>query len=213
MTTTVDMQTVSSWQSLDPRTRRVLVRLLLALLIALPCIAIATPPSWAPAHGWRTKNDPHYAGYSGRSWERDYGVSDGRCDRAQIGAVLGGVAGGAIGADVGRGDQRAVAIVLGTVIGATIGAEIGRRMDRTDRSCVGHALELAGPDQTVRWTNYNTGVAYQLTPRRAELTDDGCRKFRLVATGSFGLSEGRAVACPSPDGTWSLASDTRLGQR
>jgi surface antigen len=213
MTTTIDMQTVSSWQSLDPRTRRVLARVMLVLLIALPCIALATPPSWAPAHGWRAKNDPHYPGYSGRTWERDYGVSDGRCDRAQIGAVLGGVAGGVIGAEAGKGDQQAVAVVLGTVIGAAIGAEIGRRMDRTDRSCVGHALELAGPDQTIKWTNHNTGVAYQLTPKGEDISAGGCRKFRLVAAGSFGLSEGRAVACPSPDGTWSLASDTRLGQR
>ena len=53
------------------------------------------------------------------------------------------MAGGVIGAEAGKGDQRAVAIVVGTVIGAVIGAEIGRRMDRTDRSCVGHALELA----------------------------------------------------------------------
>lgn len=213
MTTTIDMQTVSSGQSLDPRTRRVLARVLLVLLIALPCIALATPPSWAPAHGWRAKNDPHYAGYSGRSWDSDYGVVEGRCDRARIGAVLGGVAGGVIGAEAGKGDQRAVAIVLGTVIGAAIGSEIGRRMDVADRSCVGHALELAGPDRTIKWTNHNTGVAYQLTPKREDAAANGCRKFRLVATGSFGLSEGRAVACPSPDGTWSLASDTRLGQR
>ena len=213
MTTMIDMQTVSSRHSLDPRTRRVLVRVLLVLLIALPCVAFATPPSWAPAHGWRAKNDPHYAGYSGRSWDSDYGVADGRCDRARIGAVLGGVAGGVIAAEAGKGERPAVAIVLGTVIGAAIGAEIGRRMDKADRSCVGHALELAGPEQTIKWTNHNTGVAYQLTPRREEGPASGCRKFRLIATGSFGLSEGRAVACPAPDGTWSLASDTRLGQR
>jgi surface antigen len=214
MTTNVHMQTVSSWRSLDPRTRRLAARLTLAILIALPCIALATPPSWAPAHGWRAKNDPHYAGYSGRDWAHDYGVSDGRCDRAQIGAVLGGVAGGVIGAEVGKSGQRAVAIVLGTVIGAAIGSEIGRRMDQTDRSCVGHALELAGPGQTIKWTNHNTGVAYQLTPKDVDVVAaNGCRKFRLVATGNFGLSEGRAFACPAPDGTWSLASETRLGQR
>ena len=27
---------------------------------------LASPPDWAPAHGWRKKNDPAYAGYSGR---------------------------------------------------------------------------------------------------------------------------------------------------
>jgi surface antigen len=214
MNTTIPVQSVPSLQHLEPRTRRVLARILLVLLIALPCIALAAPPAWAPAHGWRRKNDPAYPGYSGRQWERDYGVSAGRCDRAEIGAVLGGVAGGVIGAQAGKDEQRAVAITLGTVIGAAIGAEIGRRMDKADRSCVGHALELAGPGQTVAWTNRNTGVAYQLTPAGSDTgLGEACRKFRLIATGSFGLSEGRAIACADRGGTWSLAPDARLGHR
>jgi surface antigen len=200
-------------RSLTPRTRRTLARVCLALLIALPCIALATPPSWAPAHGWRKKNDPTYAGYSGRQWERDYGVRSGHCDRSEIGAVLGGVAGGVIGSEVGKGDNRNAAIVVGTVIGAAIGYEIGRRMDVTDRSCVGHALELTEPGRTVTWTNPNTRVSYKLTPTEDAARADGCRKFRLVATGGFGLSEGRTVACPRSDGTWDLASDARLGRR
>jgi surface antigen len=198
---------------LSARARRILARALLALLIALPCIALAAPPSWAPAHGWRKKNDPTYAGYSGRSWSDDYGVRSGRCDRAEVGAVLGGVAGGVIGAEAGKGDQRAVAIVVGTVIGAVIGAEIGRRMDQADRSCVGHTLELAAPGQTVTWTNANTGVSYKLTPSDKSEGANGCRKFRLVATGGFGLSEGRTVACPAPDGTWNLSPEVQLGRR
>jgi surface antigen len=193
--------------------RRVMARTVLALLIALPCIALATPPSWAPAPGWRKKNDPAYAGYSGRSWNEDYGVRSGRCDRAEVGAVLGGVAGGVIGGEAGKGDQRAVAIVAGTVIGAALGAEIGRRMDKADRSCVGHALELAGPGQTVTWMNPDSRVSYKLTPADRTEGASGCRKFRLVATGGFGLSEGRTVACPAPDGTWSLSPEVQLGRR
>lgn len=208
------VESVPSIQDLSPRTRRVLARFLLVLLIALPCIAIAVPPSWAPAYGWRKKNDSAYAGYSGRQWERDFGVSVGRCDRAEVGAVLGGAAGGVIGAAAGTDGPRAVAIVVGTVIGATVGAEIGRRMDQADRSCVGHALELAVPGQTVAWKNHNTGIAYQLTPAGDNGgMGEGCRKFRLIATGGFGLSEGRAVACAGTDGTWNLAPDARFGKR
>jgi len=118
-----------------------------------------------------------------------------------------------IGAEAGKGDQRAVAIVVGTVIGAAIGAEIGRRMDKADRSCVGHALELAAPGQTVGWTNADSGVSYKLTPVDKTEGTNGCRKFRLVATGSFGLSEGRTVACPAPDGTWSLSPEVQVGRR
>ena len=96
---------------------------------------------------------------------------------------------------------------------AAIGAEIGRRMDKADRSCVGHALELAAPGQTVTWVNAGTGVSYKLTPSDKPEGTDGCRKFRLVATGSFGLSEGRTVACPAADGTWSLSPEMQVGRR
>lgn len=213
MNATTNALSAPPLSALTPRARRVLARALLVLLIALPCIALATPPSWAPAHGWRKKNDPTYAGYSGRSWDNDYGVRSGRCDRAEVGAVLGGVAGGVIGAETSKSDQRAVAIVVGTVIGAAIGAEIGRRMDKADRSCVGHSLELAAPGQTVTWMNASTGVSYKLTPSDKPEGADGCRKFRLVATGSFGLSEGRTVACPAADGTWSLSPEMQVGRR
>jgi len=213
MNATIDALSAPPLPALTPRARRILARTLLVLLIALPCIALATPPSWAPAHGWRKKNDPTYAGYSGRSWDDDYGVRSGRCDRAEVGAVLGGVAGGVIGAETSKGDQRAVAIVVGTVVGAAIGAEIGRRMDKADRSCVGHALELAAPGQTVTWVNAGTGVSYKLTPSDKPEGTQGCRKFRLVATGSFGLSEGRTVACPAADGTWSLSPEMQVGRR
>ena len=209
----LDALFLPSLPALSPRARRVLARALLVLMIALPCIALAAPPSWAPAHGWRKKNDPTYAGYSGRSWESDYGVRLGRCDRAAVGAVLGGVAGGVIGAEVSKADQRTVAIVVGTVIGAAIGAEIGRQMDQTDRSCMGHSLELAAPGQTVTWTNRSSGVSYQLTPTDVVESTAGCRKFRLIATGAFGLTEGRTVACPSANGLWSLSPEARLGRR
>jgi len=194
-------------------TRQLLARMIVGAALTLPCIALATPPSWAPAHGWRKKNDPTYAGYSGREWDHDYGVRTGRCDRTEIGAVLGGVAGAAVGAEVGKGDNRVVAMVVGTVIGAAIGAEIGRRMDKTDRHCVGHALELADAGQTVSWSNPSTRVSYQLTPLDKGANEDGCRKFRLVATGGFGLSEGRTVACAGPDGVWNLAPDARMTRR
>jgi surface antigen len=207
------MNLISTRVSLTPRSRRLLRRFALVLLLALPCIAFATPPAWAPAHGWRKKNDASYDGYSGRHWDDDYGVRSGSCNRAGIGAVLGGIAGGAVGAQAGRGETQAAAIVVGAVVGAAIGSEIGRRMDRADRSCVGHALELAPAGERVSWTNPNTQVTYQLTPLRDEPRENGCRKFRLIAHGSFGLSEGRTVACPDSRGVWGPAPQERISQR
>jgi len=194
--------------------RESLQKLACTAVMLAPCVAMATPPPWAPAHGWRKKHDPYYAGYSGREYPRDYGVSRGSCDRDEIGAVLGGVAGGVIGSQVGKGDERPVAIVLGTVIGAVIGHEIGRRMDDRDRSCVGQSLELANSGQTVTWSNPQAGVSYQLTPLGADARrDDGCRTFKLVAHGGFGLSEGRTTACVDDKGVWRLSPDVTLSRR
>lgn len=151
------------------------VSLALALLPAAP--ALADPPPWAPAHGWRKKNDPNYVGYTGKKWDKDYGVVGGRCNTAAVGAVVGGAIGGAVGSRVETQD-RAVAIILGTAIGAVIGAKIGQRIDETDRACIGHSLELAGLKKTVVWTNDKTGVTYRLTPTRN--FQDGkrhCREF------------------------------------
>src|SRR5438045_3685546 len=118
----------------------------LAAFIALSFVPVpspADPPPWAPAHGWRKKNDPNYVGYTGKQWPKDYGILDGRCNTAAVGAVLGGVVGGAIGSQVGSGDNRPVAMVVGTVLGAVIGSKIGADIDNGDRGCMGHAFELA----------------------------------------------------------------------
>ena len=198
--------------------RHVVAARLIAAIATVVCLpALADPPDHAPAHGWRKKHDPNYAGYtghSGRTWDDDYGVRSGSCNRDTIGTVIGGVAGGVIGSQVGKdSDNRTVATVVGAVIGAAIGHEIGRRMDKADRACVGYSLELANAGQNVKWTNPNTHVTYQLTPLNEAPREDGCRRFRLIAHGSFGLSEGRTLACPDARGVWTPATDTQLSKR
>ncbi len=179
---------------------------LLALSL-LPIPSPADPPPWAPAHGWRKKHDPNYVGYTGKKWEKDYGVIQGRCNTAAVGAVVGGALGGAVGSQVGRGDDRAIAIIAGTAIGAIIGAKIGQDIDATDRGCMGHALELAGENKTVVWTNSATGATYHLTPTR-NYTDRGnpCREFTTVT--QVGKKKNArqetvsGVACRRGDGEW-----------
>ena len=87
-------------------------------------LALADPPPYAPAHGWRAKHDPYYVGYTGRHWNDDYGIRQGRCDRADlVGTVLGTVVGGAVGSAVGSDNNRLIAILAGAAIGAIIGHE------------------------------------------------------------------------------------------
>jgi surface antigen len=181
--------------------------LALVSLALLPIPSPAEPPPWAPAHGWRKKNDPNYVGYTGKKWDRDYGVVEGRCNTKAVGAVVGGVVGGAIGSRVGDRDDRPVAILLGTVIGAVVGAKIGQEIDNSDRACMGHALELAGEKKTVVWRNEATGVNYRLTPTR-NLGDERnpCREFTTVVSSGKKKETVKSVACRRGNGDWAFRS-------
>jgi surface antigen len=179
----------------------------LAALVALGMTALpspAQPPDHAKAHGWRKKNDPSYVGYTGKKWEKDYGIVQGRCNTAEVGAVLGGVTGAVIGAKVAKRDEdRPVAILLGTTIGAVIGHKIGKTMDEADRACFGHALELAGAKKTVAWKNEATGVSYRLTPtRNFTQGKESCREFTTALSSGGRKDSVKGVACRRPGGEW-----------
>jgi surface antigen len=183
---------------------RTATTVLTATAVLFAASALADPPDHAKAHGWRKKHDPQYVGYTGRAWERDYGVLEGSCHRKEIGTVLGAVVGGAVGSQIGEGSNRTVAIVVGSVLGAVIGREIGADLDDADRGCVGHALELSQPGQKVRWVNDRTGVSYLIEPLAAVKRGDDCRSYKLTATraGKSRTSERRA--CRSGEGTWQV---------
>jgi len=177
------------------------VALLCGLLVAVP--SPAAPPDHAKAHGWRKKNDPNYVGYTGKKWEKDYGVTEGKCNSAAVGAVLGGAAGAVVGSRADKED-RPVAIILGTAIGAVIGAKIGQSIDEADRGCMGHSLELAGRKDTVAWTNAKTGVSYRMTPtRNFQEGKEHCREFttELAAKGNR-KEKVTGVACRRGNGEW-----------
>jgi len=207
--------------------------LLLVALSFSPQLVLADPPPWAPAHGWRKKNDPNYVGYTGKKWDQDYGVLEGTCDAAKVGTVLGGIAGGVIGGQVAKDSpNRPVAILVGTVLGAVIGNKIGAEVGSGDQGCMGHALELAGEQSAVKWTNAQTGVSYVLTPTR-NFGDQSnpCREFTTVASAgadssaSKGKGKGKAkakghgaqgkttidgVACRRPSGEWEITQQKAI---
>jgi len=168
--------------------------------------AVADPPPHAPAHGWRKKHDPEYVGYTGTRWERDYDIGSGRCNRDAIGAVLGGVAGAAVGSQIGDGNGRTVAIIVGAAVGALIGSRIGRSLDDGDRACIGHALEVGAAGRNVVWQNAATGVNYTVVPGSGSKNGAStCRNFTLVALGGGKKSTQQGVACQSKPGVWQIA--------
>lgn len=177
----------------------------LLALVVLACFggaAIADPPPWAPAKGWRKKHDDQYVGYSRREWRDDYGVTSGRCNTDQVLAVVGAVAGGVIGNRVAEPGNRTIATVVGAVIGGVIGDRIGDRIDARDRACVGHSLELARTGQTVRWINPSSGLRYAVTPRRDR--DGLCREFDWAVSVDGRGKPSRVVACADGAGGWTV---------
>lgn len=184
--------------------RKTYLTMLGALAFVWSAQSLADPPSHAPAHGWRAKHDPHYIGYTGTEWDRDYDIRSGHCNRDEIGAVLGGVAGGVIGSQVGNGN-RTVATIVGAAVGALIGSRIGRALDDRDRACVGHALEIGAPGRNVTWQNAATGVNYTLIPGDGRKSKTGtCRDFTLVALAGKQKSSQDGLACQTNEGVWQI---------
>jgi surface antigen len=179
--------------------------LMVSLLAVWAGTALAQPPAHAPAHGWRKKNDPHYIGYTGKQWERDFDISSGRCNRQEIATVVGAIAGGAIANRVAD-EHRAVATIVGVIAGAVIGNRIGRELDEADRGCFGHALEIAQPGQRITWTNESAGVRYEMSPGNASPRHGAsCRTYTLVTVQGRERSSQAGVACQSQPGVWQAA--------
>jgi surface antigen len=196
--------------------------------------AIAEPPSWAPAHGWRAKHGhdhghrhKHKRKYEyevEREYEYEYdddyyedrrrapiyggGGDFLRCNRDLAGQIVGGAVGAAVGSQFGKGDGQLVATGAGALIGVLLGGEIGRRLDAKDRACVGRTLETVPTGQTVAWRNPDTGADYRTTPRRTYQTDSGryCREYTTSATVGGRQQQVYGTACRQPDGSWEIVS-------
>ena len=117
--------------------------------LAMPAVpAMADPPPWAPAHGWRhhhhhDDDDEDYAPPPPRHYavrvmaedEEIYRGDDGRyyCRRSDgtMGLVVGAAAGALIGNQLARGHSA----TLGTLLGAGAGALIGQSLDKGSVHC------------------------------------------------------------------------------
>jgi surface antigen len=178
---------------------------ILLCAVALSATAFGQPPAHAPAHGWRKKHDPYYVGYTGKQWERDFGIASGHCDREEIATVVGAIAGGAIANRVAD-EHRTVATIVGAIAGAVIGTRIGRELDEADRACFGHALELAESGRRVVWTNEATGLRYEMSPGRPSPNHGAaCREYTLVTVAGRGERSSRTgVACQAEPGVWRI---------
>jgi surface antigen len=173
-----------------------LALLLAAALTLLPALAAATPPPWAPAHGWRAKQGQTYA----RPLPFDLDL--GRCNRDLIGAALGAAGGGVLGSELAGREDRPVAIVVGAVLGGLLGGYVGHELDRLDRACFGSALEYLPEGRSAGWAGPG-GAWTRVTPRET-FRDGGrdCRRFTTQIAIDGRRETATGIACRRADGTW-----------
>ncbi|MFN0299803.1 MAG: RT0821/Lpp0805 family surface protein [Burkholderiales bacterium] len=165
--------------------------------------AIADAPKQVAMQIAQNTPDVAFLGYTGRRWPADYGVTAGRCNRDEIGKVVGAAT--PVATKGGRPAARAVAVVVGTTAGTVIGTQLGgRELDRTERGCFGHALDLARPGTRVAWVS-DGGLQFAVTPAQPfQWSGQICRDFHTeVATGA-GIRVASGKACQVGDGEWRI---------
>lgn len=176
------------------------------------------PPPWAPAHGYRYQyEDDHHRSTTREQttvvvrsapvvYTAPVGIDVGRCNREQVGAVLGGALGGIAGSNVGKGTGRTAAIIGGTVIGVLVGGSIGRAMDDLDQACIGQVLEHAPSGERVRWVDPDKKTTYDVVPTDTWEDTSGryCREYQTTATVGGKSQQVYGTACRQPDGSWEI---------
>jgi len=205
---------------------------LAAALVTIPLTApaaVADPPSWAPAHGYRNNHGgyrfsrkyhhqqrrhrrrhevqrtvyvsrPVHDHYSHRhSQQSDVSISP-----TLGGAIVGALLGGLGGSQIGSGSGRTAAIVGGIAAGAVIGGSVGNSMESNDEARVQNTLETGRTGDTVIWRNQDTGNRYEVTPTRTYRNADrrDCREYSSwVFLGGY-EEQVTGTACRMPDGSW-----------
>lgn len=187
----------------------------LSLAVALP--AAADPPPWAPAHGWRAKQNQQVARVPATpvvlvpTTDAAYVT----CDRSMlsenatlIGQILGGAAGALAGSQIGQGSGNLAATGGGTLIGVLLGGQIAANIAPADAACAQYALQSARNGQTVGWNGPDGTQDFQITPQRTFTASgaDYCREYTSQAVVGGRTTTMTGVACRTPDGQWNIVN-------
>ncbi|MBN8500743.1 MAG: glycine zipper 2TM domain-containing protein [Sphingomonadales bacterium] len=95
--------------------------------------ALADPPRWAPANGWRAKNgDIRYKRTDNgvRYWRGNDGRYYCRRGDGTVGLLVGAALGGLLGRAVDTRGERATGTILGAAAGALLGNELAKGRTR-----------------------------------------------------------------------------------
>ncbi|MDF1793730.1 MAG: glycine zipper 2TM domain-containing protein [Thalassobaculaceae bacterium] len=196
-----------------PKTTAAVMAAALSLAVALP--AAADPPPWAPAHGWRAKQNGQVARAPAAPVilmpTNDAAYMT--CDRTMlsenatlIGQILGGATGALAGSQFGQGSGNLAATAGGALIGVLLGGEIASSIAPADAACAQYALESARNGQTVAWNASGGHQDFQITPQRTfnATGADYCREYTSQAIVGGRTTTMDGTACRQPDGQWKI---------
>jgi hypothetical protein len=114
----------------------ILAATLAAVAAPMAAPAMADPPPWAPAHGYRDKHRYEERRYRYTDNGIRYGRGDdGRYHCRRSNGTTGLLVGAALGALVGRAVDTEGDRATGTILGAAGGALLGREIDRGPTRC------------------------------------------------------------------------------
>jgi surface antigen len=123
-------------------------------------------------------------------------------NKAQSGAVVGGLGGAAVGGQLGPEEDRAKNALIGAGIGLALGYIIGNEWQKYDEQRLNRTLEYNRTNETTSWVNPDTGKKYRATPVKT-YTDDG-RIYRDVVIRQEDGSVHETKAYRNDKGQWVL---------
>ena len=128
--------------------------------------------------------------------------------KTAIGAAGGAAGGGLLAAALGAGPA---GIAAGVILGGLAGGAVGNALDQADLDRAARAqqqaLETARTNQTIAWTNPDSGNSGTYTPKRTyESNGTACREYQQTVTVGGKTESAFGTACRQPDGSWKIVS-------
>ena len=132
------------------------------------------------------------------------------------GFVIGGMAGGYLGAQYGSGVVQLAYIGLGTALGGAGGVAAASYIAGSDlvfyQNATSQSLASVEPGKVVSWTNPESGNSGMIRTTNDAVVTNGmtCRPYRSTLALKNSIQSSDGTACQTADGQWQIVSDSFL---
>ncbi len=134
-------------------------------------------------------------------------------DKETAGTGLGALTGALLGYGLGKGHSgKEAAIVFGALMGGIAGNRLGAELNEADRrmagETLGHALEYNTTGSASQWHNPDTGHGGDSTPTNTYTNSAGtpCREFTTVVNIGGERQNAYGTACRQAEGSWKIVN-------